>query len=79
MRVSRILFFFFFLVAKSRIQNSSSPLSLKQSFIDGYKEGGWKSFFRGFKSTILKGFVCSGATFVGVEAILLLLETKNQQ
>ncbi len=44
------------------------------AFIDGWKQGGIRSFFQGFSTTVAKGFVCSGVTFLGVEIVMLAIE-----
>jgi solute carrier family 25 carnitine/acylcarnitine transporter 20/29 len=61
-------------VVKSRIQSSRKPLSIWKGFREGYREGGLRSFFTGFGTTITRGFVCSGVTFAAVEGILLLFK-----
>jgi solute carrier family 25 carnitine/acylcarnitine transporter 20/29 len=60
-------------VVKSRVQ-SSKHLSMGDAFIDGWKQGGVRSFFQGFSTTVAKGFVCSGVTFLGVEIVMLAIE-----
>jgi solute carrier family 25 carnitine/acylcarnitine transporter 20/29 len=60
-------------VVKSRVQSSVQPLSMASAFRDGWKQGGMRSFFQGFSTTIAKGFVCSGTTFVCVELVMLAL------
>ncbi len=60
-------------VAKSRVQSSTASLSMAAAFRDGYREGGVRSFFQGFSTTMAKGFVCSGTTFVCVELAMLAM------
>lgn len=60
-------------VVKSRMQ-SSATATLRSCVLDSYREGGWRSFFVGFNPTMVKGFVCSGVTFVAVEAGLLVTD-----
>jgi solute carrier family 25 carnitine/acylcarnitine transporter 20/29 len=65
-------------VAKSRVQSSTTPLRLVAAFRDGYREGGVRSFFQGFSTTMAKGFVCSGTTFVCVELLLVAIAKLRQ-
>ncbi len=62
-------------VIKSRIQSEKGrSLSMMQAAREGYAAGGFKSFFQGFNTTMAKGFVCSGTTFLAVEAILYMFK-----
>ncbi len=65
-------------VIKSRLQ-SSTTATLRSCIVDSYREGGVRSFFLGFNPTMAKGFVCSGVTFVAVEAGLVITEWINSR
>lgn len=58
-------------VVKSRMQNDASS-TMMDCVRSLYKEGGVASFFRGFNTSMVRGFVGSGVTFVAVEAALWL-------
>ncbi len=60
-------------VVKSRVQSSKERLGMINAFKEGWKQGGIRSFFQGFSTTIAKGFVCSGTTFVCAELVMLAL------
>lgn len=64
-------------VIKSRYQSAVGP-TVAQCIRDCYAESGWRGFFHGFSTSMFRGFLCSGVTFVAVETGLWLTEKLNE-
>lgn len=58
---------------KTRVQSSRS-MTVRSVIQDTFRTSGWRGFFHGYNTTLIRGFVCSGTTLLAVEAGLFITQ-----